>query len=408
MKSPRQRQKNNRAAVTDPQAGVALLLAVVFIALLSAMVFSFLYEMEVDAVFVQNQGADFQARVAANSAVVNGMMVLAEHYASMLESGMPPVDSEVDGSQWHLGAAFEPLNEATMRTSIADEFGKINLNALLIYENGQPTRNDPLINSLREFFLLRDDSGYDPVDAIIDWLDYNDGDAEEPEGAESEFYQGLENPYSCKNGPMTSIEELLLIRGITPELYFGDPEQEQEPLSEYLTVHGDWRGRVNVNTARVEVIAAILGGHNNNPDLGAAEQIYEEAHMAPIDNAGQLRQFVPEQPVDDTASPEIFSTDFSRRPRNAGRNMDELRRLQQRQQRESIENMFRFNSNIFRIYGDGTAEDTQVRVEAYVFRQPYDPRDMEEEMSRLGTLEQQEFVDMPRQLFRILDWKIVQ
>jgi len=45
----------------NPQAGVALLLAVVFIALLSAMVFSFLYEMEVDAVFVQNQGADFQA-----------------------------------------------------------------------------------------------------------------------------------------------------------------------------------------------------------------------------------------------------------------------------------------------------------------------------------------------------------
>jgi len=388
----------------NPQAGVALLLAVVFIALLSAMVFSFLYEMEVDAVFVQNQGADFQARVAANSAVVNGMMVLAEQYASMLESGMPPVDSEVDGSQWHLGAAFEPLNEATMRTSIADEFGKINLNALLVYENGQPTRNDPLVNALREFFLLRDDSGYDPVDAIIDWLDYNDGDAEEPEGAESEFYQGLENPYSCKNGPMTSIEELLLIRGITPELYFGDPEQEQEPLSEYLTVHGDWRGRVNVNTAKVEVIAAILAGQANNPDLGAAEQIYEEARMAPIDNASQLRQFVPEQPVD--TSSDILDTE--RRPRNAGGNMDQLRRLQQRQQRESIEGMFRFNSNTFRIYGDGMAEDTQVRVEAYVFRQPYDPRDMEEEMSRLGTLEQQEFVDMPQQLFRILEWKIVQ
>ncbi len=381
-----------------------MLLAVVFIALLSAMVFSFLYEMEVDAVFVQNQGADFQARVAANSAVVNGMMVLAEQYASMLESGMPPVDSEVDGSQWHLGAAFEPLNEATMRTSIADEFGKINLNALLVYENGQPTRNDPLVNALREFFLLRDDSGYDPVDAIIDWLDYNDGDAEEPEGAESEFYQGLENPYSCKNGPMTSIEELLLIRGITPELYFGDPEQEQEPLSEYLTVHGDWRGRVNVNTAKVEVIAAILAGQANNPDLGAAEQIYEEARMAPIDNASQLRQFVPEQPVD--TSSDILDTE--RRPRNAGGNMDQLRRLQQRQQRESIEGMFRFNSNTFRIYGDGMAEDTQVRVEAYVFRQPYDPRDMEEEMSRLGTLEQQEFVDMPQQLFRILEWKIVQ
>jgi hypothetical protein len=126
--------------------------------------------------------------------------------------------------------------------------------------------------------------------------------------------------------------------------------------------------------------------------------------MAPIDNASQLRQFVPEQPVD--TSSDILETE--RRPRNAGGNMDQLRRLQQRQQRESIEGMFRFNSNTFRIYGDGMAEDTQVRVEAYVFRQPYDPRDMEEEMTRLGTLEQQEFVDMPQQLFRILEWKIVQ
>ncbi len=393
------------AATPTTRDGVALLLVVVFIALLSAMIFSFLYEMEVDAVFTQNQGADFQARLAANSAVVNGIMVLAEQYADMLESGTPPVDSELDSSQWHLGVAFEPLNDATMRASIADEFGKINLNALLIYENDQPTRNDPLINALREFFLMRDDSGYDPVDAILDWLDYNDSDAEEPEGAETEFYQGLENPYSCKNGPMTCIEELLLVKGITPELYFGDSEQEQAPLSEYLTVHGDWRGRVNVNTARVEVIAAILGGYAGNPDLGAAEQIYEEARIAPMDNAGQLRQYVPERAVDanDSITPE--ETSLGRRENT---NRQNLRMLQRRRQNESIERMFRFNSNVFRIYGDGVADDTQVRVEAYVFREPYNPADIEEEMGRLGSLEQQEFVDLPRQLFRILDWKIVQ
>ena len=70
--------------------------------------------------------------------------------------------------------------------------------------------------------------------------------------------------------------------------------------------------------------------------------------------------------------------------------------------------MFRFNSNIFRIYGDGMMEDAGVRVEAYVFREPYDPADIEEEMTRLGTQYQQEFNDLPRQMFRILDWKIVQ
>lgn len=383
-----------------------------FVALLSAMVFAFLYEMEVDAVFSQNQGADFEARLAANSAAVNGLMVLAEQYATMLESGTPPVDSELDGSQWHLGVPFEPLNEATMRTSIADEFGKINLNALLLYENGEQTHNEPVINALREFFLLRNDSGFDPVDAIIDWLDYDDGDAEEPEGAESEYYLGLESPYACKNGPMTAIEELLLVKGITPELYFGDVEQEQEPLSEYLTVHGDWQGRVNVNTAREEVIAAIIAGHSGNADLAAAQQIYDEARLAPIDNAGQLQQYIPAS----SADPETTGNRRNRQDRQNPQdplgdegilpNNERLRQRQQQQQ--STEAMFRFNSNVFRIYGDGLKDDTQVRVEAYVFREPYDPADIDQEMSRLGSQYEQEFLDMPRQLFRILEWKIVQ
>ena len=415
------KQKNKKNNVpprtrtgTRSQAGVALLLAVVFTALLSAMVFAFLYEMEVDAVFSQNQGADFEARLAANSAAVNGLMVLAEQYATMMESGTPPVDSELDGSQWHLGVPFEPLNEATMRTSIADEFGKINVNALLLYENGELTHNEPVINALREFFALRSDAAeYDPVDAIIDWLDYDDGDAEEPEGAESEYYLGLESPYACKNGPMTCIEELLLIKGITPELYFGDAEQEQEPLSEYLTVHGDWQGRVNVNTAREEVIAAIIAGHTGSQDLAAAQQIYDEARIAPIDNTSQLQQYLPESRLDQ-------ETGGARRNRideqgfgnqgfgDQGILPDNARMNQRQRQQQTTEAMFRFNSNVFRIYGDGMKEDTQVRVEAYVFREPYDPADIDQEMSRLGSQYEQEFLDMPRQLFRILEWKIVQ
>ena len=383
------------------QEGVALLLSVVFVALMAALVFAFMYEMEVDAFFAQNQGADFQARLAANSAVVNGMRVLAEQYADMIEAGTPPVDSELDGSQWHLGVAFEPLNEATMRTSISDEYGKINLNALLVYENNELVRNEPLINALREFFVLRSDSGFDPVDAIIDWLDYGDGDAQEPDGAESDYYLRLENPYPCKNGPMTSIEELLLVRGVTPELYFGDAKKEQDPLSEYLTVHGDWQGRVNVNTAREEVIAAIIAGHTGNADLGAAQAIHDEARFAPIESPAQLRNHIPEPRVERSRSRD-------RSVLNGGEQRFHDRALQQQQHNESIEAMFRFNSNAFRIYGDGMKDDIMVRVEAYVFRDPFDPTEIEEQVVRLGNRLEEQFYDLPRQLFRILDWKIVQ
>jgi len=389
------------------ESGVALILALVFVALLSAIVFAFMYEAEVDASFAQNQGADFQAQIAARSAAVDGMMILAEQYADMLESGMPPIDSELDGSQWSMGAAFQTLNEATMRTSISDEYGKINLNAIITYENGSPQRNDALIDALRQFFALRSSDAYDPVDAIIDWIDYDDMDATEPEGAENDYYTGLENPYPCKNGPMDSIEEILLIKGITPELYFGnaaeDEEEQQLPLSEYLTVHGDWAGRVNVNTAREEVIAAVIGGKTGNMDMAVAQQIYDEARQAPFEDVSRLSPYIQMPPDEETApdrrrNPVIPPEEEAASPRA----------LQRRQQGQAISGMFRVNSNVFRIYGDGMKDDVMVRCEAYVFRQPYDEREIEDQRSRLGSTAEQDFYDISRQMFRILDWKIVQ
>jgi len=383
------------------ESGVALILALVFVALLAALVFAFLYEMEVDASFAQNQGADFQALLAARSAVVNGMMILAEQYADMIESGMPPVDSELDGSQWAAGATFQTLNEASMRTAISDEYGKINLNALLILNNGVKEKNEPLVEALRQFFALREMTSFDPVDAILDWLDYGDMDAQEPEGAENDYYTSLENPYPCKNGPMDSIEELLLIKGITPELYFGDAEQEQLPLSEYLTVHGDWDGKINVNTAREEVIAAVIAGHTGTMDMTIAQQIYDEARMAPFDDVSKLRPYVPAPPAQE-----------ARRTRRTRAPLDDpqldSRAEQRRQQNDALAAMFRVNSNCFRIYGDGMMNDTMVRLEAYVLRHPYDEREFEEALTRLGAAFEQEFYDISRQMFRILDWKVVQ
>lgn len=387
--------------ITRADSGVALLLSLVFVALLAVLVFGFIYEMEVDASFAQNQGSDFQAYLAARSAVANGLLLLAEHYDQNLESGMPPVDSLMDSTQWSEGLPFEPLNDATMRTSIMDEYGKINLNALLILNQDRLIRNEPLIQALRQFFALRLDSANDPVDAIIDWLDYGDMDAEEPEGAENDYYIGLENPYPCKNGPMDSIEELLLIKGIIPELYFGDPEQEQLPLSEYLTVHGDWAGRVNVNTASEEVIAAIIAGHTGNMDQAAAQQIHDEARTAPFEDLSRLRQYIPPPPADGRRR--------VRRPRDGGPPQEvDQRELQRRAQSDQLNRMFRINSNAFRIYGDGLADDIMVRVEAYVFRIPYDDREIEERLARIGPQYSQDLNEFATQLFRILDWKVIQ
>jgi hypothetical protein len=57
------------------------------------------------------------------------------------------------------------------------------------------------------------------VDAVLDWIDTDN--LERASGAEEEQYQDLDPPRHCKNAPLDSFEELLLVKGFTPELLFG-------------------------------------------------------------------------------------------------------------------------------------------------------------------------------------------
>ena len=59
----------------------------------------------------------------------------------------------------------------------------------------------------------------DVADAILDFVDADDETREY--GAERDYYSQLPTPYAPVNGPLQSIEQLLLVRGVTPQLLFG-------------------------------------------------------------------------------------------------------------------------------------------------------------------------------------------
>jgi general secretion pathway protein K len=104
------------------------------------------------------------------------------------------------------------------------------------------------------------------IDSVKDWIDSGDDDAITGlNGAESEYYQDLDPPYPCKNGPFTNINELALVRGVTPELFQG--AGGEEGLSRYITVFGmiksqndsfTYEGKININTADLPTLSAIL------------------------------------------------------------------------------------------------------------------------------------------------------
>ncbi len=115
------------------------------------------------------------------------------------------------------------------------------------------------------------------LDSILDWLDADDD--ERPYGAETGYYQSLTTPYNCNNGLVAAAEELLLVKGITPQLFYGDGEYEG--IGQYLTA-AEETGKINLNTAP----AAVLGALSSQLDTDMVEELIE--YRAEPDNKENL------------------------------------------------------------------------------------------------------------------------
>ena len=359
---------NARRKTGRHDEGVALLLVLLFIALLTVLVVEYVYETQVESSVVAASLGDFEALTAAKSAVNTGLSMLVSDALTMPGDAVAGSTTSQSSSSsdavsggvaydsldepWAYGVPFQVINNAVMECSISDEFGKLNLNAL--FRTGSQSSEDSessddvetvdadeiLEQTLRYLFEERG-AEEDLVDAVLDWLDADD--EPRPSGAESDYYQSLSKPYACKNGPMSSVEELLLIRGITPDLYFGDPEQDQVPLSELLTVIGHRTGKINLNTAQYELLLAF-GEAIGMP--GLAEIAVEERDVSPFVSEEDIesRGLLPVEPED-----------------NDNDNDQEGERTKQFKP-------FTVASSAFRLRGNGLAGEARVRIEAVLWR----------------------------------------
>lgn len=77
-----------------------------------------------------------------------------------------------------------------------------------------------------------------------------------PGGAWDNDYESLNPPYKCKHANFSVIEELLLVKGVTPEIF--------ESIRDYITVYGDSGKelKININTATRKVMLACGLGEN--------------------------------------------------------------------------------------------------------------------------------------------------
>jgi general secretion pathway protein K len=136
--------------------------------------------------------------------------------------------------------------------TVEDEAGKIPLNKLVNGNEYNPDIKEILIRllSLPEFGL--DETKVNGiVDSIKDWIDADN--ATTGYGAETSYYASLDPPYEAKNAPLDCIEELLMVRGITKEIFYGT--KEKPSLAQYVTTDSD--GVININTAPKLVLRAL-------------------------------------------------------------------------------------------------------------------------------------------------------
>ncbi len=196
--------------------------------------------------------------------------LLQKRYSTVLrQAELPEQPDPLD-----LGIVTGNLGGSVYRVDIQDESGKIYVNTVL----------EEQLRALIEAAGIGKPDSDIITDSILDWRDTDT--AHRMNGAEDDYYQTLNPPYNAKNGNLDTIEELLLIRGVTPEYFYGRPERDANGaviykygLSRYLTVYSR-RNQVNINFASLPVLLSIPG-----MPPGAAQKIYERRHTKPFKTA---------------------------------------------------------------------------------------------------------------------------
>jgi hypothetical protein len=102
--------------------------------------------------------------------------------------------------------------------SVEDENGKLDLN-----KGSESQIREVILGLLNEEDLEVADA---IVDAILDWRDPDD--LVRLHGAEDDVYEEMVPAYKPANGPFKLVEELLLVHGVTQELFYGPLTWESE------------------------------------------------------------------------------------------------------------------------------------------------------------------------------------
>jgi type II secretory pathway component PulK len=264
---------------------VALVVVLFLSALLTLLMYTFLREMQVEYELATSVGRDVQARHLAWSAVEKAIVVLGAEATPVASPAQKWLDDPDEWYEQELGDGvfsmirMTPEADGKLKYGIQDEASRFNLNTIP-----------------RDVIMKFPKATEEIADSILDWRDADE--EQRSQGAENAYYQTQSKPYKCKNGPFVTVEELLLVKGMTPEILYGEdwnqngildanendgdkspPDDNRDGILDFgfisfLTVHSadqnlrnDGQARVNLNSANPEQLQQALGDVLNGAEI---------------------------------------------------------------------------------------------------------------------------------------------
>jgi general secretion pathway protein K len=259
------RNRSSMLGSRRAQGGIALILVLWIVTLLTVIAGSFSFSMRTEALAARNQVSLAQARTLADGAV----------YRAIYEASRPPQASYANtpggGRRWRIdrGAYKQTWQsaDAVLSVSLTDESGKIDLNVAA----------DALLkNYFKVVGGIDEQHAQQLLEEILDWRDADD--LRRPNGAEEADYRAAGRSYKPTNAPFDTVGDLQRVLDMTPALY--------EKLAPFLTVYSRASG-INAAAADRPVLLSLPGATPEAVDAYLAQR--REA----IDQNLPLPQFAP-------------------------------------------------------------------------------------------------------------------
>lgn len=262
------------------------------LALLSVIVIGVLHTARMDLLVVKNYGDRIQAHYLALAGIEKARALLYHDAQDRSRSQKNHTGSLYDDAQQFREVSLGRGVFSVLRRGRADEGGgivfgisdeesRLNLNAATADELGRLQNLTP-----------------DVATAIVNWRGGNSATA----AAEAQYYGGLQPPYQPRNGPFQTVRELLMVRGITPQLFFGRdahqngmlaPDAEKDSAGSVDNTDLGWAGMLTVDSSVQNLNAAGEDRVNiqnvNESALTALKGVTSQIARAIVSYRGQHR-----------------------------------------------------------------------------------------------------------------------